>query len=64
MKHRPYQRLKQELQRRRLSYQNISQELGISVSTVCRKVNGGSDFYIDEVQKLVACGLSVSLFLE
>jgi plasmid maintenance system antidote protein VapI len=54
LKHIPYEQLKEELYRRKLSYRDLSRTLGISISSVCEKINGKSDFLISETLRLEA----------
>lgn len=64
MKHRPYVRLKAALRSQKLTYREIGLLLGISESAVFRKINGVSDFYIDETQRMLeAYSLPLTLFL-
>ena len=43
-KHKPYVKLKEALKRRGLSYQDLSRLLNVSITTVCNKITGKSDF--------------------
>lgn len=50
--HKPYNKFKGALREKGLTYANIAQTLGVSEETVGAKVNGYSDFYISEVEKI------------
>ena len=60
--HEPYNKLKGALRERGMTYDDISQMLGISKATLCRKINGESDFYVSEADKLEAKGFSRNFF--
>lgn len=62
MLHKPYNRLKGLLREKGMTYDSISKALGISKASFCRKVNGSSDFYLSEVDKLEAQGFSRDIF--
>lgn len=64
MKHTPYRRLKTELKQRGITYQQLAQQLGISASSVWKKINGLSDFYLDETLRMEeAYDIAVDVFL-
>lgn len=50
--HRPYSRLKGALREKDLSYGDVARILGISATSVCHKINGVSDFYLQEIMSL------------
>lgn len=52
--HKPYKKLKGFLCERCLTYEQIGQVLGVTPTTVSQKINGYSDFYLSEVQKIQA----------
>ena len=63
-KHLPLLLLKSELRKRKISYREIARELSISLSSVCHKIGGRSDFYIHEMNALCErYGLDYRLFL-
>ncbi len=63
--HKPYNGLKGALRERNLTYANIAKLLDISETTVGYKINGKSDFYISEVEKILnAYNLKLDIFLK
>nr|DAN88708.1 MAG TPA: SOS-response transcriptional repressor [Caudoviricetes sp.] len=50
--HAPYNKFKGILRERGLTYADIAKTLNISETSVGAKVNGYSDFYISEVEKI------------
>lgn len=48
--HAPYDKFKGFLREKRLTYCDIANLLGLSVGTVSQKVNGNSDFYLNEMK--------------
>lgn len=63
-KHKPYVKLKEALKRRDLSYHDLSRLLNVSVTTVCNKINGKSDFLISEIFRIEqAYSIPRSVFL-
>lgn len=62
MLHQPYNKLKGVLREKDLTYEDVSKILGISKATLCRKINGGSDFYLSEVSKMESIGIPDSVF--
>jgi hypothetical protein len=60
--HEPYNKLKGALRERGMTYDDISKLLGISKATLCRKINGESDFYMSEADKLESKGFSRKIF--
>ncbi len=62
MLHEPYNKLKGALRERNITYDAASKLLGISKATLCRKINGESDFYLSEVGKLESYGIPESVF--
>ena len=64
MKHTPYRRLKTELKQRGITYQQLARQLGISASAVWKKINGLSDFYLNETLRMEeAYDIAVDVFL-
>lgn len=62
MLHEPYNKLKGALRERNITYADASKFLGISKATLCRKINGESDFYLSEADKLESCGIPDTVF--
>lgn len=60
--HPPYNRLKGAMREKGMTYANMSEYLGISKATFCRKINGESDFYMSEAEKLEAKGFAHNIF--
>lgn len=60
--HEPYNKLKGALRERGITYAEISKILGISKATFCRKINGESDFFLSEAEKLESIGFSRKIF--
>ena len=50
--HKPYTRFKGWLRSNDLTYKDLSDLLGISVTTVSSKINGHSDFLLSEIQAI------------
>lgn len=50
--HAPYAKLKGAIREKGLNYGMLATALGISVTSICNKINGTSDFYISEQSKL------------
>lgn len=48
-----YNKLKTELKEKEISYQTLADHLGITITALSNKMNGRSDFYIYEVQKII-----------
>ena len=62
-KYSPYIKLKHELSRKKISYLEVAILLGKSVRTISMKINGYSDFYISEQQKICdAFGIRQEVF--
>lgn len=57
LKHKPYERLKEALHNRNVSYRELGDLLSISVTAVCNKINGKSDFLISETDRIEAAYL-------
>ena len=51
--HQPYQKLKGALRAHNLTYSDVAEILRISETSVSHKINGRSDFYLQEVIKMV-----------
>lgn len=60
--HEPYNKLKGALREREMTYNDVSQILQISKATLCRKINGESDFYLSEAEQLEAQGFPRDIF--
>lgn len=50
--HAPYSKFKGFLREQGLSYRDIADLIGVTVSTVSMKVNGYSDFYLSETEAI------------
>ena len=50
--HKPYAKFKGWLRENGLTYGDIAEYLGLDKSTVSLKVNGQSDFFLNEIQAL------------
>ncbi len=50
--HKPYHKFKNWLRENRIPYREIAEFLGVTIPTIAAKINGGSDFYLSEVQAL------------
>ena len=44
---------KAEVVRRNLTLENVANAIGIDAATVHRKMNGASDFYRSEIEKII-----------
>lgn len=63
--HRPYNEFKGALRARNLTYANVARLLNISETAVGYKINGKSDFYISEVEKILnSYNLKLDIFLQ
>lgn len=51
--HDGYSRLKGALREKGYNYHRTAQALGLSDASLCQKINGGSDFFIQEALTLV-----------
>ena len=61
--HPPYERLKRCLKEQRITYEQVGELLGITATTVSLKMNGQSDFYWNEGEKMKqAYGLRKDVF--
>ena len=60
--HQPYNKLKGAIREKELTYADVAQILGISKATLCRKINGESDFYMSEAEKLESRGFPHKIF--
>ena len=54
VKHKPYAKLKGKMREKGLTCADISKLLNLSETAVNHKINGRSDFYIGEVEKISA----------
>lgn len=62
--HKPYNEFKGALRAKNLTYANVAELLNISETSVGFKINGKSDFYISEVEKILnAYNLQLDIFL-
>ena len=62
--HEPYNKLKGFMRENDVTINDLSLLLGISPATVCLKINGESDFYLREGNKIIeAYGGSYDIFL-
>ena len=62
--HKPYEKLKTVLRENNITYAEIAKELGVSESSVSKKINGVSDFYLSEVDILLEkYGIYTEVFL-
>lgn len=52
MVHKPYMNFKGWLTEKKLTYKDIGDKLGLSVATICAKINGQSDFTLSEVNMI------------
>lgn len=50
--HEPYNNFKGFIRANGLTYKDIASTLGITISTVSMKINGYSDFYLNEIALL------------
>jgi len=50
--HNPYAKFKGWLRSNNLTYKEIAELLGVSVTTVSAKINGQSDFLLSEIQAI------------
>lgn len=50
--HNPYWKLKGLLCEKGVTYAQLGRLLGITATTVSQKINGYSDFYLSEIQKI------------
>ena len=64
MKHEPYNKVKGKLREKGMTYQDVADELGLSVVSVDNKINGKSDFLITEavaVAKMLTTDIHIFL---
>lgn len=62
--HEPYNKLKGFMREKGITINDLSLLLGISPATVCLKINGKSDFYLREGNKIIETyGCSYNIFL-
>lgn len=52
--HDGYSRLKGALREKGYSYHRAAEALGVSDASLCQKINGGSDFFVQEALALAA----------
>ncbi|NDO45440.1 hypothetical protein [Clostridium sp. MD294] len=61
--HQPYNKFKGFLKEKELTYSDVGKVLNISVTAVLNKINGVSDFYVEEVKTLQSkYGMELSVF--
>jgi hypothetical protein len=64
-KHKPYTALKRALAGKGIKYVDVAQLLGITENAIQLKINGTSDFYLSEQQKVCeAYALDANIFFE
>lgn len=64
LRHEPYNKLRGVLREKNLTYKDVADTLDISETAVQFKINGISDFYLSEVEKLQqAYGFELNIFL-
>ena len=51
--HDPYNKFKGFIRGKGLKYEEIGKLLGVSTTTVSQKINGNSDFYLNEIEKII-----------
>mgnify|MGYP001623678933 CR=1 FL=1 len=62
--HKPYNNFKGFIRASGLTYKDIALTLGVTIGTVSMKVNGYSDFYLNEIALLKSkYGVSDDIFL-
>jgi cyanate lyase len=62
--HKPYNKFKGAIREKGITYADIARLLGVSTTCVSHKVNGRSDFYITQIEKMQnAYGLELKIFL-
>lgn len=63
--HAPYRKIKGALRENSLTYDQAAKELGISVNGFVRKINGNSDFFLQEAIRLSALtGYSITELMQ
>ena len=50
--HEPYRKFKGFLRENEITYKNVAELLGISTQSTCDKINGKSDFFVSETDKI------------
>lgn len=64
LKHARYDKLRGKLKELNIKYEDLAKILGISTTQVGRKINGYSDFYLNEAVTISNIyGIEVSIFL-
>ena len=64
MIHKPYRRFKGFMREQGITLRDIAELLGVYISTVSAKINGKSDFYINEADIIIKrYGCSNNIFL-
>lgn len=62
--HEPYAKFKGFIREKGITYTDIAKTLEISETSVCQKVNGKSDFYLCQIEKLKSeYGMTTDIFL-
>lgn len=62
--HQPYMNFKGWLRSNSLTYEDIAELLNCTIGTVSQKVNGQSDFLLNEIEKIVSeYGANYNIFL-
>lgn len=62
--HKPYMKFKGWIRENDLTYSDIASLLSCTIGTVSQKVNGESDFYMYEIEKIVSeHGVDYNIFL-
>lgn len=63
--HEPYTKFKGWARGNSIKYEDIAKLLGLTISTVSQKVNGHSDFFISEIDKIITeYGVTCDIFLQ
>ena len=50
--HEPYRKFKGFLRENEITYKKVAELLGISTQSTCDKINGKSDFFVSETDKI------------
>ena len=65
MIHKPYRRFKGYMREQGITLRDIAELLGVYISTVSAKINGKSDFYINEADIIIKrYGCSSNIFFD
>lgn len=62
MKHEPYLKLKGKIREKGMTYDDVADEIGLTHTALCNKINGRSDFYISEavaIAKMLTSDMSI-----